>query len=160
MGGGFHVGKALGANTPAQAGWFAASYPFVVPNIYLDIILTVMSRLTHGTFVLISGRLGAIYGHKYILMLGGMWWTVWSLINAFCGEIVSFNIARGLTGVGAGLIFPNAIAIIGTTFPPGRMRNISIAFFGAAAPVGGGSGPVFAGLFTQLLPWKWLFIFL
>ena len=126
----------------------------------LDIILTVMSRLTHGTFVLISGRLGAIYGHKYILMLGGMWWTVWSLINAFCGEIVSFNIARGLTGVGAGLIFPNAIAIIGTTFPPGRMRNISIAFFGAAAPVGGGSGPVFAGLFTQLLPWKWLFIFL
>ena len=34
MGGGFHVGKALGANTPAQAGWFAASYPSVVPNIF------------------------------------------------------------------------------------------------------------------------------
>lgn len=29
MGGGFHVGKALGADTPTQAGWCAASYPFV-----------------------------------------------------------------------------------------------------------------------------------
>lgn len=58
------------------------------------------------------------------------------------------------------MIVPNAIAVIGTTLPPGKMRNLSLGFFGAGAPVGGWLGTLFAGLLAQLTPWKWLFIFL
>ena len=84
-----------------------------------------------------TGRLGSIYGHKNILLGGAAWWIVWSFINAFCNNFIAFNIARALSGIGAAMIVPNAIAIIGTTLPPGKMRNLSLGFFGAGAPVGG-----------------------
>lgn len=107
-----------------------------------------------------TGRLGSIYGHKNILLGGAAWWILWSFINAFCKNFIAFNIARALSGIGAAMIVPNAIAIIGTTLPPGKMRNLSLGFFGAGAPVGGWLGALLAGLLAELTPWKWLFIFM
>jgi hypothetical protein len=64
---GLEISKILGAAvSPGKANWAATSYPFVpftmnkpcsAPN------NNMFSRLTQGTFVLTSGRLGAIYGH-------------------------------------------------------------------------------------------------
>jgi len=107
-----------------------------------------------------TGRLGAIYGHKNILLIGALWWVLWTLINGFCNSFVSFNAARALSGIGGALIVPNGVAIIGITYPPGRMRNLVIGLFGAGMPIGGWSGALFAGIFTELTEWKWLFIFL
>lgn len=107
-----------------------------------------------------TGRLGSIYGHKKVLLGGAAWWVVWSFINAFCNNFILFNVARALSGIGAAMIVPNAIAIIGTTLPPGKLRNLSLGFFGAGAPVGGWLGALFAGLLAELTPWKWLFIFM
>lgn len=118
------------------------------------------ARLTSGAFVLMTGRLGSIYGHKNILLGGAAWWIFWSFINAFCNNFIAFNVARALSGIGAAMIVPNAIAVIGTTIPPGKMRNLSLGFFGAGAPVGGWLGAFFAGLLAELTPWKWLFIFM
>jgi MFS family permease len=116
-----------------------------------------VSSLTQGTFVLVGGRLGAVYGHKNVLFAGGAWFVAWSVINGFCGNFISFNVARALSGIGGALIMPNAVAIIGITFPPGKMRNISLGFFGASAPIGGYLGSIFAGILTQYASWKWIF---
>ena len=121
---------------------------------------TAPTRLTSGAFVIMTGRLGSIYGHKKVLLGGAAWWVIWSFINAFCTNFVVFNVARALSGIGAAMIVPNAIAMIGTTLPPGKMRNLSLGFFGAGAPVGGWLGALFAGLLAELTPWKWLFIFM
>ena len=107
-----------------------------------------------------TGRLGSIYGHKRIMLIGATWWIVWSFINAFCDNFVAFNVARASSGVGAAMIVPNAIAMISTTLPPGNMRNLSLGCFGAVAPVGGWLGGLLAGLLAELTPWKWLFIFM
>jgi MFS family permease len=117
-------------------------------------------RLTQGTFVLIGGRLGAIYGHKNLVMGATVWFVVFQLIAGFMRNIISLSVMRALTGIGAGLAMPNAIALITITFPPGRMRNVTVGLFGAMAPVGAAGGSVFAGFFGQLLPWWWLFFFL
>lgn len=55
---------------------------------------------------------------------------------------------------------PNAIALLTITFPPGKMRNISVGLFGAMAPIGAAGGSVIPGFFGQLTHWKWLFFFL
>jgi len=107
-----------------------------------------------------TGRLGAIYGHRNVLLTGCVWWCIWTFINGFCDNFIAFNIARGLSGIGSAMIVPNAVAIIGITFPPGRARNLVIGFFGAGAPVGGWTGALLSGVFTELTPWKWLFIFM
>lgn len=143
MGGGLHIAASLGVTDPSQASWIAASYP-----------------LTAGAFVLMSGRLGFVYGHGRILILGASWWILWSLINGFCTDFMAFNIVRGLSGVGGAMVVPNAVAIIGTTFPPGRMRNRCLGLFGAGAPIGGWAGVLMAGLLAEKVPFKWLFVFM
>ena len=85
--------------------------------------------------MLVSGRLGAVYGHGNVLMLGGVWFILWTFINTFCSSFISFNIVRGLSGVGGAMILPNAVAIIGITFPPGKQRNMCVGIFGAANPM-------------------------
>jgi len=107
-----------------------------------------------------SGRLGAVYGHQKTMLAGAGWWILCTLINAWCNNFIAFNVARGLSGIGGALVVPNAIAIIGTTYPPGKMRNLSLGLFGAGAPIGGWAGALCAGLLSELTPWKWLFIFM
>lgn len=75
-------------------------------------------------------------------------------------SLISLSVMRALAGVGGAFILPNAIALLTTTFPPGKMRNISIGMFGAMAPIGAAGGSIFPGFFVQLLPFKWLFFFL
>jgi MFS family permease len=96
--------------TSAQkGGWIAASYP-----------------LTQGSFVLIGGTLGSVYGHKNILALGSGWWIFWTLATGLMDNIVGMGIMRGLAGAGGGLMVPNAVALLGITFAPGKRRNMGI----------------------------------
>lgn len=92
------------------------------------------------------------------MLSGALWWVLWTLIDALCANFIAFNIARAMSGIGAAMIMPNAVTIIGTTFSPGKMRSIGIALFGAGAPIGGWAGSLCAGLLVQLTPWKWLFV--
>ncbi|KAK9311626.1 major facilitator superfamily [Lipomyces starkeyi] len=138
---GLEFSKALGAVVgPGKANWTAASYP-----------------LTQGTFVLISGRLGTVYGHRNVLVAGAVWLVIWSLGNGFCTNYAAFNIARAFSGIGGALIMPNAVALISTTIPPGKMRNITLGFFGASAPIGSYLGALWAGIFIHYVNWKWIF---
>ncbi|KAL5343900.1 MFS general substrate transporter [Aspergillus crustosus] len=139
---GLHIGKSLGA-TPVESTWIVASYP-----------------LTQGAFVLMGGRVGAVYGHKNTVIIAGIWWVIFHLISGFMRSIVSLSIMRALSGIGGAFMVPNAIALLTITFPPGKMRNISVGLFGAMAPIGAAGGSVFPGFFGQLVHWKWLFFFL
>ncbi|KAL3490230.1 MFS general substrate transporter [Aspergillus germanicus] len=138
---GLEISKALNyAVGPGKANWAAASYP-----------------LTQGTFVLISGRLGAVYGHRHVLIAGAIWFTIFTLATGFCGTFVTFNAMRALSGIGGALIMPNAVALISTAIPPGRMRNVTLGFFGASAPIGSYLGAIWAGGFVQFARWEWVF---
>ncbi|KAH8705859.1 putative transporter [Talaromyces proteolyticus] len=140
--GGNSLSNAMGAK-PSYAAWIAASY-----------------ALTQGTFVLMSGRLGDVFGHRELLVIGGIWLSVCILISAFCNNFFAFVTMRALAGVGGALIMPNAAAMISVTNPPGRVRNLSLGLFGASAPIGGYLGALFLGAFLEKTDWKWCFIFI
>lgn len=55
---------------------------------------------------------------------------------------------------------PNAIGIIGTTYPPGRMRNFVLGSFGATGPLAGYIAGIVGGLIFENSSCKWLFIFM
>lgn len=130
-------------NATVYGSWIAASYP-----------------LTAGTFVLIGGSLGAVHGHKNILALGAGLWVFWTLSTGLADNIIGFSFMRGLAGIGGGLMVPNAVALLGVTFEPGKKRNLAMSLFGAMAPVGAAGGSLVAGAFVQTTAWKWLFFFL
>ncbi|KAL5362111.1 hypothetical protein BJX96DRAFT_166411 [Aspergillus floccosus] len=140
--GGRQLGEALHIQN-SYASWIAASY-----------------ALTQGTFVLMSGRVGDVYGHRKVLLCGGAWLTACTLASAFCTEFYAFVTMRALSGVGGACIMPNAVAMIATTNPPGRVRNLSLGLFGASAPLGGYLGALFLGAFLKQTEWKWFFVFI
>ncbi|KAM0453360.1 hypothetical protein ACHAO4_004953 [Trichoderma viride] len=137
----YTIPQKLGSD-PSLGIWIAASYP-----------------LTEATFVLMGGRVGAVHGHKKVLLIGGTIYVLFNLISGFMRTVPTIIVMRALSGVGAGIIVPNAIALLTTSFPPGIGRLIWVGLFGAMAPVGAGGGSIFPGFFGQLLPWWWLFFF-
>lgn len=119
--------------------------------------LTSTDSLTQGAFVLAGGRVGAVYGHKHTFSVASLWWVIWTLLSGFAPNIIALSCFRGLAGIGGAFMVPNAIALIGITFPPGEIRNITIGLFGAMAPVGSALGNFLGALFVQLTEWKYLF---
>lgn len=122
--------------------------------------MLIFNSLTQSGFVLVSGRLGDVYGHQWMLLTGGTIMIVFSLINAFCNTYESFVTARALTGVGGGIVMPNAVATLTVMIPPGRARNVTLATFAASPPLGAIIGGLFTGLFFEEAEWKYLFIFM
>jgi MFS family permease len=79
-------------------------------------------------------RLGDMYGHKKIFLVGSIWFGVWSLIASFSvySGTILFSICRGFQGIGPALVVPNALAIAGRSFQ--GQKNIVFSLFGACAP--------------------------
>ncbi|KAF9981066.1 hypothetical protein BGZ75_007681 [Mortierella antarctica] len=51
--------------------------------------------------LLVSGRLGDLFGHRLMFMLGLFWFSTWSLVVSFSTSPIMFIIARALQGMGA-----------------------------------------------------------
>ncbi|MCJ1370004.1 hypothetical protein MMC20_001216 [Loxospora ochrophaea] len=135
------IGDSFGATNPGQLSWYAAGY-----------------SLTVGTFILVAGRLGDIFGHKILFITGYCWFALWSLIagfSAFSHNQIFFDICRGLQGIGPAMLLPNALAILGRTYPPGRRKEMMFALFGATAPSGFLVGAIFSSIFAEFVWWPW-----
>jgi len=114
--------------------------------------------LTIGTFILVSGRLGDLYGHKRVLLAGYAWFGTWSIVAGlavYSGSVL-FIFARILSGVGPSLMLPNALAILGIAYPPSPRKNLVFSLFGAVAPGGCVVGAALASVFA-LVWWPWFF---
>ncbi|KAK4159662.1 putative drug resistance protein [Cladorrhinum sp. PSN259] len=121
--------------------------------------------LTSATFVLPSGRVGDLWGHRKVFVTGLAWFGIWSLITGFAGmaEIngsrgeVFFCVGRGLQGIGPALLVPSGQALLGRTYPPSMRKNMVLCLFGASAPLGFVSGAIFSSLFAERGAWPWAF---
>lgn len=114
--------------------------------------------LTVGTFILVSGRLGDLYGHKRVLLAGYAWFGAWSIIAGlavYSGSVL-FVFARVLSGIGPSLMLPNALAILGVIYPPSPRKILVFSVFGAVAPGGCVVGAALASLFA-IAWWPWFF---
>ncbi|KAL1858439.1 hypothetical protein Plec18167_006959 [Paecilomyces lecythidis] len=134
------IGPDIGARNPGQLSWQPAAY-----------------SLTVGTFILIAGRFGDVYGHKRMVVIGWLWFSLWSLIcgfSAYSGQIL-YDICRAFQGMGPAILLPNSIAILSNMFPPGPKKNLTFSVFGATAPNGFIVGAVFSSIFAELVWWPW-----
>ncbi|KAI8949592.1 major facilitator superfamily transporter [Xylaria longipes] len=141
----------LGATQPAQLVWLMAGY-----------------GLTVGTFILLAGRLGDIYGYKRLFLVGNLWFAFFSLLAGFSifvpiqtsmygqGRYTVFLLARILQGIGPALMIPNGVALLGITYVPGPRKAMLFAIFGAMAPASAIISPAVTSLFA-LVWWPYAF---
>ncbi|MCS3780230.1 MDR family MFS transporter [Tsukamurella ocularis] len=112
--------------------------------------------VTFGGFMLLGGRLGDTFGRKRMFILGVAGFTLASLLTGFATNEAWLLVARAGQGLFAAIACPTALALIATTFAPGKARNQAFAIFGAMAGLGSVSGLVAGGL---LATWDWRFVF-
>ena len=107
-----------------------------------------------------SGRLGTIYGHQRVALVGLFIFAFFSLANGFARSFDVFIAFRALSGIGGGIYMPNAVSVLSLTLPPGKARNMLFGLFAAAPPAGGLIGALLTGLcatWDGMWPWTVLF---
>jgi EmrB/QacA subfamily drug resistance transporter len=112
--------------------------------------------LTSTVSVPIYGKLSDLYGRKPLLTFGIILFLVGSALSGLSQEMWQLILFRGIQGVGAGSIFPIALAVIGDMFTPaerGKYQGLFGAVFGIAFLV----GPFVGGYLTDHLSWNWIF---
>ncbi|KAF9141122.1 hypothetical protein BGX30_005391 [Mortierella sp. GBA39] len=115
--------------------------------------------VTFGGFLLLSGRVGDMYGHRRVFLAGQIWFGVWSLVISFSTSPAMFCITRALQGIGAAMSVPTALGLITTTFPAGPKRTRALSVFGGFGAAGAVVGLLLAGAFISSVGWEWIFRF-
>ena len=104
----------------------------------------------------IYGKLSDIFGRRPLFILGVAIFLLGSILCGLSQEMWQFIAFRGLQGLGAGALFPIALAIIGDIFSPSE-RGKYQGFFGAVFGVSTLVGPAIGGLITDNFGWHWIF---
>ncbi|KAF9931504.1 hypothetical protein FBU30_010013 [Linnemannia zychae] len=115
--------------------------------------------VTFGGFLLFSGRIGDMYGHRNVFLAGQIWFGIWSLVISFSTSPIMFSITRALQGIGASMSVPTALGLITTTFPAGPKRTRALSVFGGFGAAGAVVGLLIAGAFISTIGWEWIFRF-
>ncbi len=112
--------------------------------------------LTSTISVPFWGKLSDLYGRKPIFMAGITIFLVGSALSGLSQNMEMLIAFRGLQGIGAGSLFPVALAVIGDLFTPaerGKYQGLFGAVFGIAFIV----GPLVGGFLTEQISWHWIF---
>jgi len=114
--------------------------------------------LTFGGFMLLAGRLGDLFGHRRIFLLGVGLFTLASLA---CGLANSSEIlvgARAIQGIGGAIVAAVALSLIMTLFTEPAERAKAMGVIGFVAAGGGSIGVLAGGVLTDILNWHWIFL--
>jgi EmrB/QacA subfamily drug resistance transporter len=112
--------------------------------------------LTSTISVPFWGKLSDIYGRKPIFMIGIVIFLVGSALSGLSQNMGMLILFRGIQGIGAGSLFPVALAIIGDLFTPAE-RGKYQGLFGAVFGIAFVAGPLIGGFLTENFGWHWIF---
>jgi EmrB/QacA subfamily drug resistance transporter len=112
--------------------------------------------LTSTITVPFWGKLSDIYGRKPIFMIGIVIFLVGSALSGLSQNMGMLILFRGIQGIGAGSLFPVALAVIGDLFTPAE-RGKYQGLFGAVFGVAFVAGPLVGGWLTENAGWHWIF---
>jgi EmrB/QacA subfamily drug resistance transporter len=129
-------------------GFSEASLAWVV-NAYL---------LTFGGFLLLGGRLGDLFGHRRLFLIGIALFTLASLACGFADTQWFLVAARGIQGLGGAVVSAVALSLMMNLFIEPAERAKAMGVFGFVAAGGGSIGVLLGGILTSALDWHWIFL--
>jgi EmrB/QacA subfamily drug resistance transporter len=113
--------------------------------------------LTFGGFLLLGGRLGDLFGHKKVFLVGLILFTVASLGCGLSQSALILTIARAIQGLGGAVVSAVGLSLIMDLFVASAERARAMGFFGFVSAGGGSVGVLLGGLLTSFLSWHWIF---
>jgi EmrB/QacA subfamily drug resistance transporter len=126
--------------TPASLSWVMDSY-----------------MIAYGGLLLLSGRLGDLFGRKRMFLAG---LAVFSLASLACGlapDAAALIAARFVQGIGGAMASAVTLGMIVRLFDEPAEQGKAIGAFAFVGAVGASAGLVIGGLLTQYASWHWIF---
>ena len=136
-----------------------------LPSIRVDLGFTESSLawvvnaylLTFGGFLLLGGRLGYLFGHRRMFLLGLILFTVSSLLCGLSSTQWFLIVARAVQGLGGAIVDAVALSLTMNLFQGVHERAKAMGVFGFVAAGGGSIGVLLGGLLTTV-NWHWIFL--
>src|SRR6516164_8923586 len=110
-----------------------------------------------SALLLLGGAAGDRFGRRRILIAGILLFVLASLASAAAPSIGVLLAGRSLQGIGAAMLMPNSLAILGSTFS-GEEKGRAIGIWAATGAVMGAIGPVLGGWLIDLGNWRAIFL--
>jgi EmrB/QacA subfamily drug resistance transporter len=137
-----------------------------LPSIRTDLAFTETSlvwvvnayMLTFGGFLLLGGRLGDLYGHRKVFLVGLVLFTLASLACGIANSQAVLIAARAVQGLGGAVVSAVALSLIMNIFTEPADRAKAMGVYGFVCAGGGSIGVLLGGLLTSTLSWHWIFL--
>ncbi|CAL1698311.1 unnamed protein product [Somion occarium] len=133
------IGTALNF-TPGVLQWVLAAY-----------------TLTFASLQVPAGRLTDLYDAKLIFCIGYLGLGLFSILCAVSVHPIMLVVFRAISGIGAAMTIPSAIAMIVHNFPDPKEQSAVLGIYGAFGAIGNAGGFVIGGIVSAKASWRWVF---
>ena len=110
-----------------------------------------------GALLLLGGAAGDRFGRVRLLVAGTALFGAASIGCALAATLPWLLIGRAAQGVGAAMLMPNSLAILGSAFA-GEARGRAIGIWASMGAVIAAVGPVFGGWLIDVVGWRSIFL--
>jgi EmrB/QacA subfamily drug resistance transporter len=110
-----------------------------------------------SALLLLGGAAGDRYGRAHMLVLGTALFAAASIACALAPSLTLLLIGRGLQGVGAAVLMPSSLAILGASFS-GEARGRAIGIWASVGATMAAIGPVLGGWLIDTVGWRAIFL--
>ena len=112
--------------------------------------------LTLSSLLLVGGAAGDRFGRRRLFVIGI---SIFAAASLWCGisrNVTQLISARAVQGVGAALLIPSSLAIIGATFAENE-RGKAIGTWAGFSALAAAAGPLLGGWIVDHFSWRWIF---
>ncbi|MGI9117518.1 MAG: MFS transporter [Gaiellales bacterium] len=136
----------------------------VLPDIHRDLHTSLAQEqwivnaylITMTAFVLPSGVMGDVYGHRRMLMIGCAAFAAATVLVGLSPNAEFLVGARAVQGLAAALITPSSVAILRTAIAPERQAR-AVGIWVTGTSISSSVAPAFGGIVGGLFGWRWAF---
>jgi MFS family permease len=110
-----------------------------------------------SALILFGGAAGDRFGRRRLLILGIALFGAASAAIAMAPSLAWMLAGRTLQGVGAAILLPNSLAVLGGAFDD-KARGAAVGTWAAASAITGAVGPVLGGWLIDTVGWRAIFL--